>query len=100
MISRYTRGWQEDRAVAAGVLREAGAAGGGKSELRRAVCRITSGTWASRPMDGQCHRKDTASATPLSGGHPWKRNTRVGPACRVRLPLRKLQRRGKGEMVR
>ncbi len=41
-------------------------AGGGKSELRRAVCRITSGTWASRPMDGQCHRKDTASATPLS----------------------------------
>jgi hypothetical protein len=39
-------------------------AGGGKSELRRAVCRITSGTWASKPMDGQCHRKDTASATP------------------------------------
>jgi hypothetical protein len=45
-------------------LRASEAAGGGKSELRRAVCRITSGTWASRPMDGQCHRKDTASATP------------------------------------
>src|ERR1035438_4341853 len=96
---RYTRPWQEDRAVAAGGLRKR-AAGGGKSELRRAVCRITSGTWALRLMDGQCHRKDTASATPLSGGPPWKRNTRVGPACRVRSSLRKLQRRGKGEMVR
>src|ERR1035441_6388908 len=62
---RYTRPWQEDRAVAAGGLRKR-AAGGGKSELRRAVCRITSGTWALRPMDGQCHRKDTASATPLA----------------------------------
>ena len=38
--------------------------GGGKSELRRAVCRITSGMRASRPVDGQCHRKHTASATP------------------------------------
>ncbi len=34
--------------------------GGGKSELRRAVCRITSGTQASRPEDGQCNRDDTA----------------------------------------
>ena len=34
--------------------------GGGKSELRRAVCRITSGIQASRPGDGKCHREDTA----------------------------------------
>ena len=34
--------------------------GGGKSELRRAVCRITSGTAASRRLDGQCNREDTA----------------------------------------
>ena len=38
------------------------AAGGGKSELRRAVCRVTPGTAASRPRDGQCHRDDTASS--------------------------------------
>src|SRR5208337_2937016 len=44
---------------------QAAEAGGGKSELRRAVCRITSGTRASRPVDGECHRKDTAPATPL-----------------------------------
>jgi hypothetical protein len=43
---------------------QAAEAGGGKSELRRAVCRITSGMRALRPADGQCHRKDTASATP------------------------------------
>src|SRR6266568_5613142 len=63
--ARYTNDWQEDRAVAAGSSGNRDA-GGGKSELRRAVCRITSGTWASKPMDGQCHRKDTASATPPS----------------------------------
>ncbi len=34
--------------------------GGGKSELRRAVCRITSGTEASKPLDGQCNREHTA----------------------------------------
>jgi hypothetical protein len=34
--------------------------GGGKSELRRAVCRITSGTEASRPLDGKCNRERTA----------------------------------------
>ena len=34
--------------------------GGGKSELRRAVCRITSGMRASRRVDGQCNRKETA----------------------------------------
>jgi hypothetical protein len=33
---------------------------GGKSELRRAVCRITSGTPGSSPADGKCHRKHTA----------------------------------------
>ena len=34
--------------------------GGGKSELRRAVCRITSGTGGSSPLDGQCNREGTA----------------------------------------
>ena len=33
---------------------------GGKSELRRAVCRITSGRMGSSPFDGECHRKHTA----------------------------------------
>jgi hypothetical protein len=33
---------------------------GGKSELQRAVCRITSGRLASRSADGKCHRKYTA----------------------------------------
>jgi len=35
-------------------------AGRGKSELRRAVCRITSGRAGSSPFDGKCHRKYTA----------------------------------------
>jgi len=35
--------------------------GGGKSELRRAVCRITSGTAGANQPDGQCNRKQTAS---------------------------------------
>jgi hypothetical protein len=43
-LSRYTSHWQEDRAVAAGGFEQSRIAGGGKSELRRAVCRITSGT--------------------------------------------------------
>jgi len=34
--------------------------GRGKSELRRAVCRITSGRVESSPFDGKCHRKHTA----------------------------------------
>jgi hypothetical protein len=34
---------------------------GGKSELHRAVCRITSGMAGSSPLDGKCHREDTAS---------------------------------------
>ena len=37
-------------------------AGRGKSELRRAVCRITSGRLGSSVVDGKCHRKYTASA--------------------------------------
>jgi len=43
--------------------------GGGKSELRRAVCRITSGTVGASRLDGQCNRKQTAklSAKSLSG---------------------------------
>src|SRR5258707_13877261 len=32
----------------------------GKSELRRAVCRITSGKAGSRLSDGKCHREYTA----------------------------------------
>jgi len=32
----------------------------GKSELHRAVCRITSGRVASRPLYGKCHREYTA----------------------------------------
>ena len=35
-------------------------AGRGKSELRIAVCRITSGRPGSSPSDGKCHRKHTA----------------------------------------
>src|SRR5512140_3725564 len=34
----------------------------GKSELRRAVCRIKSGTSDSSLLDGKCHRKHTALA--------------------------------------
>ena len=89
--SRYTSSWQEDRAVAAVGVAQAMSDGGGKSELRRAVCRITSGMWASRPADGQCHRKDTASANPPSGGRP-------GMACG--LVRNAAPRSGKGEMVR
>jgi len=40
--------------------------GGGKSGLRRAVCRITSGICASRRKDGQCNRKYTAHARTAS----------------------------------
>jgi hypothetical protein len=35
-------------------------AGRGKSELHRAVCRITSGRPGSSPSDGKCHREYTA----------------------------------------
>jgi len=35
-------------------------AGRGKSELHRAVCRITSGRAGSSPFDGKCHREHTA----------------------------------------
>ncbi len=33
----------------------------GKSELQRAVCRITSGKVGSSPFDGKCHREYTAA---------------------------------------
>jgi len=89
-FSRYTNYWQEDRAVAAGGTRgNPGPTGRGKSELRRAVCRITSGTWASKPMDGQCHRKDTAGCACYG-------IRRTGPKG-VSLDG---QSSGKGEMVR
>ncbi len=41
--------------------------GGGKSGLRRAVCRITSGIYASRHKDGQCNRKHTARPRKQAG---------------------------------
>ena len=49
-------GW----AIAAGELQSS--AGRGKSELRRAVCRITSGTEALKLRDGKCHREYTAAS--------------------------------------
>jgi hypothetical protein len=91
---RYTNHWQEDRAVAAGGRAQARFAGGGKSELRRAVCRITSGTRISKSVDGQCHRKDTASATPSASFETG----RASGVTQVRLNGR--SRQGKGEMVR
>ncbi len=60
---------QPDRTVASRVF---GRGRRGKSELRRAVCRITSGTPGLSLADGKCHRKHTA----------------------------RRQRRGKGEKVR
>ena|ERR1700722_9659527 len=39
------------------MIAAAGNRGGGKSELRRAVCRITSGIPVSKLEDGQCNRK-------------------------------------------
>ena len=42
--------------------------GRGKSELRRAVCRITSGRPGLSPVDGKYHRKHTASAARLGKG--------------------------------
>ena len=59
--------------------------GRGKSGLRRAVCRITSGTWASKPRDGQCHRKQTAR-TPRGVRVRVKR-------CGKSAPLRRQRRR-------
>src|SRR5271155_3457151 len=47
-----------------GLGRSAGDGGGGKSELRRTVCRITSGQSRSSAMDGKCHREDTAPPVP------------------------------------
>jgi hypothetical protein len=77
------------------ILAQAGVAGRGKSELRRAVCRITSGTRASKPADGECHRKYTAPVTPpasfRSGGLPGTPNGLVQRAA---------PRSGKGEKVR
>ena len=35
---------------------------GGKSELHRAACRITSGREPSKALDGKCHRENTAPA--------------------------------------
>jgi len=52
-----------DRSTSVGLLRRAGQAaqaGRGKSELHRAVCRITSGGRPSRAVYGKCHRKYTA----------------------------------------
>jgi hypothetical protein len=62
-LRKLPTGRRTGRSLPEGVA-QANPTGGGKSELRRAVCRRTSGTWASNPADGQCDRKDTASATP------------------------------------
>jgi len=42
--------------------------GRGKSELRRAVCRITTGQAASKLLDGKCHREHTAAAQAAGKG--------------------------------
>ncbi len=55
--------WQLDRTVALA----ASSGEGGKSELRIAVCRITSGRLTSKSVDGKCHRKHTASSLLSSG---------------------------------
>src|SRR3954462_13579575 len=34
--------------------------GRGKSELHRAMCQVTPGRLGSSPVDGKCHREDTA----------------------------------------
>ena len=55
MLDRMVAVWVVDAGVSPGCCPERG-----KSELRRAVCRITSGRVALRPFDGKCHREDTA----------------------------------------
>src|SRR4051794_39962242 len=72
LSTRIMESKQVDRTVAAARKR-----GGGKSELRRAVCRITSGLPASRLEDGQCHRKHTASR--LAGSVRVKRCGKSAP---------------------
>src|SRR6266850_3298507 len=42
--------------------------GRGKSELQRAMCQVTPGRPGSSPVDGKCHRENTAC---------WKRQVRV-----------------------
>ena len=59
-------------------------AGRGKSELRRAVCRITSGTPGSSPVDGKCHRKHTASAFAGRGKGEKVRQERTAAAVMSR----------------
>src|SRR5208282_5091739 len=71
---------------------QAGVAGRGKSELRRAVCRITSGTRASRPVDGKCHREHTAIA--------WSRLLERHPGISRDLVQKSAPCNGKGEKVR
>ena len=56
-------------------------AGRGKSELHRAVCRITSGRQPVRAVDGKCHREDTA-AVDLSDAVRVKRCGKSAPRRR------------------
>jgi hypothetical protein len=56
-------------------------AGRGKSELRRAVCRITSGRPGSSPSDGKCHRKYTAPVFPDSSSRIGVRVKRCGKSA-------------------
>ena len=92
---RYTNDWQEDRAVAAG--------GSGDRDRRGRKVRTPQGSVPDnvrdagfkargRPVPQKRNRLGyPSSLSPLeaSRGHPWNRNTRVGPACRANPPLRK-----------
>src|SRR5215475_5367920 len=88
-------------------------AGRGKSELRRAVCRITSGRMGSSPFDGKCHRKHTAAASLYrlcKDACHWrdlfarKYCGRFTPHAQIldwlRMTKPEQRRRGKGEKVR
>src|ERR1700690_2441642 len=56
-------------------------AGRGKSELHRAVCRITSGRAGSSPFDGKCHREYTARA--FTGAGKGEKGREDPPAAAV-----------------
>ena len=74
-------------------------AGRGKSELLRAVCRITSGKSCSSATDGKCHRKHTA---PLASRFCYRKAMRSGTSgvrvkrCGKSVPLlQQCDRQGK-----
>src|ERR1700677_4874169 len=59
-------------------------AGRGKSELHRAVCRITSGRAGSSPFDGKCHREYTPRASTGAGKGEKVRKERTAAAVMQR----------------